>query len=288
MDLGIHYMNFTLPGGAAALAPTLTATAKAAEAGGAGMFTVMDHWFQMEHFAPATDPMMEGYTTLGFLAGQTSSMKLGLMVTGVTYRHPGLLAKTIATLDVLSGGRAVAGLGAAWYEREHLALGVPYPPRAERFERLEETLQICAQMWSDDDGPYVGRHYRLEETICSPKPLSSPRPTVLIGGSGETKTLRFVARYGDMCNLFAADRDVIAHKLEVLARHCDEVGRDPAEITRTILCGGDLLRDHAAFVDAMADYAAMGVDMVCVSPPAPDPAAWVAQFTAGTAAIHDL
>ena len=151
--------------------------------------------------------MLEGYTSLGFLAGQTSTMTLGLLVTGVTYRHPGLLAKIVTTLDVLSGGRAQLGIGAAWYEREHRGLGVPFPPVAERFERLEETLQICLQMWSDDDGPYEGRHYQLAETICSPRPISSPRPRILIGGSGERKTLRLVARYADACNLFAISPD---------------------------------------------------------------------------------
>ena len=143
-------------------------------------------------------------------------MRLGLLVTGVTYRHPGLLAKTVTTLDVLSGGRAQLGLGAAWFEQEHVGLGVPYPPIAERFERLEEAIQICFQMWSDDDGPYEGKHYRLAETLCSPPPVQQPRPTLMIGGAGEKKTLRLVARYADACNLFGSDRDVVAHKLEVL------------------------------------------------------------------------
>ena len=142
----------------------------------------MDHYFQMDWMAPATDPMLEGYTALGFVAGATSALRLRLLVTGVTYRHPGLLAKIVTTLDVLSGGRAELGIGAAWYEREHVGLGVPFPPTAERFERLEETLQICLQMWGDDDGPYEGRHYQLAETLCRPEPVSSPRPRILIGG----------------------------------------------------------------------------------------------------------
>ena len=173
MKLGIHFVNFNLREGATSLAPTLSATARAAEEAGCTTFTLMDHWFQMEQFATAQDPMLEGYTSLGFLAGQTQTMTLGLLVTGVTYRHPGLLAKIVTTLDVLSGGRAQLGIGAAWYEREHRGLGVPFPPVSERFERLEETLQICQQMWSDDDGPYEGRHYQLAETICSPRPSSS-------------------------------------------------------------------------------------------------------------------
>ena len=147
----------------------------------------MDHYFQMEQMASAEDPMLEGYTALGFVAGRTERLRLRLLVTGVTYRYPGLLAKTVTTLDVLSGGRDELGIGAAWYEREHLAFGVPYPPVAERFERLEETLQICLQMWSDDNGPYEGRHYRLAETLCSPMPVSHPRPRILIGGGGKRR-----------------------------------------------------------------------------------------------------
>ena len=160
--------------------------------------------------------MLEGYSVLSFVAAKTERLRLGLLVTGVTYRHPGLLAKTVTTLDVLSGGRAMLGIGAAWYEREHLALGVPYPPVAERFERLEETIQICEQMWSDNDGPYDGKHYQLAETICVPRPLQSPRPPILIGGGGEKKTLRLVAKYADACNLFGSSVADVRHKLEVL------------------------------------------------------------------------
>ena len=172
MELGVHFPDYTLPGEPATIAPTLAAAARAAEDTGYALFTVMDHWFQMESFRTAEDPMLEGYTSLGFVAALTRRIELGLLVTGVTYRHPGLLAKIVTTLDVLSGGRAVLGIGAAWYEREHLGLGVPYPPVAERFERLEETLQICRQMWSDDDGPFDGRHYQLAETLCRPQPIA--------------------------------------------------------------------------------------------------------------------
>jgi F420-dependent oxidoreductase-like protein len=278
MKLGIHFVNFALPGGPPALADTLAATARAAEDGGCTTFTLMDHWFQMESFATSQDPMLEGYTSLGYLAGLTSQMTLGLLVTGVTYRHPGLLAKIVTTVDVLSGGRAQLGIGAAWYEREHLGLGVPFPPLGERFERLEETLQICHQMWSDDDGPYSGRYYQLAETICSPPPVQRPRPRILVGGSGERKTLRLVAQYADACNLFAPDPEVVAHKLEVLDRHCEAEGRDPASIQRTILGFGDPLADVDAFVATMAGYAEMGVDLVEVMPPGPDPAAWAARL----------
>jgi F420-dependent oxidoreductase-like protein len=278
MQLGIHFVNFSLRGGPTSIASTLTETARIAEEGGATVFTVMDHWFQMEQMASASDPMLEGYTTLGFLAGQTRRLRLGLLVTGVTYRHPGLLAKTVTTLDVLSGGRAQLGIGAAWYEREHRGLGVPYPPVAERFERLEETLQICLQMWSDDDGPYRGRHYQLDETICEPRPLSAPHPRILIGGSGEKKTLRLVARYADACNLFASSPAEIAHKLEVLDRHCDAEGRDPATIERTILATVDNpATDPDGFLESMAGYAALGITTVEVMPLTDDPVAFATQ-----------
>ena len=266
MRVGIHFVNFTLPGAPESLGATLAETARIADESGMSVFTVMDHFFQLEGFAPATDPMLEGYTTLGFLAGQTKRITLGLLVTGVTYRHPGLLAKTVTTLDVLSGGRAQLGLGAAWYEREHKGLGVPFPPMAERFERLEEALQICHQMWSDDDGPYNGKHYQLAETVCSPRPISSPRPRVLVGGSGERKTLRFVARYADACNLFASSPADITHKLDVLARHCDAEGRDPATIDNTVLAMGNPLDDPDAFVAQMAEYAAVGIDAIELMP----------------------
>jgi F420-dependent oxidoreductase-like protein len=278
MELGIHFANFTLPGGPEALGPTLAATAKVADEGGCSTFTLMDHWFQMEQFATSQDPMLEGYTSLGFLAGLTTNVRLGLLVTGVTYRHPGLLAKIVTTLDVLSGGRATLGIGAAWYEREHLGLGVPYPPVSERFERLEEALQICKQMWSDDEGPFDGKHYQLAETICRPKPIQQPGPPILIGGSGERKTLRLVAQYADACNLFANSVEEVQHKLEVLAAHCADVGRDPSTIQTTILGGGDPLGDPDGFLTAMERYAELGVTLVEFVPFVPDPAAAVAQL----------
>jgi F420-dependent oxidoreductase-like protein len=278
MQIGVHFANFTLPGGPEELASTLASTAKVAEEGGFSTFTLMDHWFQMEQFATAQDPMLEGYTSLGFLAGQTERMMLGLLVTGVTYRHPGLLAKIVTTLDVLSGGRAMLGIGAAWYEREHNGLGVRFPPVSERFERLEEALQICQQMWSDDDGPYEGAHYQLAETICRPRPVQQPRPRILIGGSGERKTLRLVAQYADAGNLFATGLDEIRHKLEVLERHCADVGRDPAEITKTILGGGDPAGDPDGFLANMEQYAQLGIDLVEIVPMVPDPVALVSQL----------
>ena len=279
MKLAIHFPNFTHPGGPAALAGIVSATAKAADDGGVDTFTLMDHWFQMQSIGASEDPMLEGYTTLGFVAAQTQRVTLGLLVSGVTYRHPGLLAKTVTTLDVLSGGRAQLGIGAAWYEREHLGLGVPYPPIAERFERLEEALRICRQMWSDDNGPFNGRHYQLAETICSPPPISRPAPKILIGGSGEKKTLRLVARYADACNLFAPDAATVAHKLDVLARHCDAEGRDAAEIEKTIIAGGDPLDDVAGFMTRMEKMAKLGIEKVWISPMGEDPAGWTTRIT---------
>jgi len=226
--------------------------------------------------------MLEGYTALGYLAAQTERMRLGLLVTGVTYRHPGLLAKTVTTLDVLSGGRAQLGLGAAWFEEEHDALGVPYPPIAERFERLEEAIQICFQMWSGDDGPYQGKHYELGETMCSPRPVQEPRPTLMIGGGGEKKTLRLVARYGDGCNLFGADPEVIGHKLDVLKGHCEAEGRDYEAIEKTITFQGNPLADVDGFLAQMETMAGLGVDQVWVSnnKVGDDPAAWADEICA--------
>jgi F420-dependent oxidoreductase-like protein len=180
--------------------------------------------------------MLEGYSALNFLAGVTKRARLGTMVTAVVYRHPGMLVKTVSTLDVLSGGRAILGIGAAWNEQEAVGLGIPFPPLKERFERLEETLRIAKQMWSGDTRPFRGRHYQLTRPINSPQPLTRPHPPILIGGSGEKKTLRFVAKYGDACNLFAgAGAEVLRRKLDVLRRHCDAVGRSYGEIERTAL-----------------------------------------------------
>lgn len=279
MRLGIHFSNFSVPGSPESIPGILAATARIADLAGCSSFTLMDHWFQMEDLGGPAHPMLEGYTALGFLAGQTEQMTLGLLVTGVTYRHPGLLAKIVATLDVLSGGRAMLGIGAAWYEREHLGLGVPFPPLAERFGRLEETLQICRQMWGDDDGPFEGKHYRLAETICVPRPIQRPGPQVLIGGGGEKKTLRLVARYADACNLFALGPGAVAHKLRVLAQHCDDEGRDESSIQKTIVTRTDPLVDVDRFLAEMERYAAIGIDQVSLNVVPADPAGWTERVT---------
>ncbi|HEY6532477.1 MAG TPA: LLM class F420-dependent oxidoreductase [Acidimicrobiales bacterium] len=262
MRVGLHIVRFDFPGEPGSIAPVLAEVATVAEEGGISALSVMDHWLQVDALAPVDSPMLEGYTTLGFLAGLTDTVRLRLLVSGVTYRHPGLLAKTVSTLDVLSGGRAELGIGAAWYEREHLALGVPYPPLAERFERLEETVQICRQMWSDDDGPYEGRHYQLAETVCSPVPISRPHPPILIGGGGEKKTLRFVARYADASNLMVASPDDVGPKLEVLRQRCDEEGRDYDTIRKTVVLVIDPFGDLDAFLVDCERYITLGVDEV--------------------------
>ncbi|HEY2762480.1 MAG TPA: LLM class F420-dependent oxidoreductase [Pseudonocardiaceae bacterium] len=266
MKLGLHYWNYSTPSEPAQIVPTLAETARIAEQAGLTSFTVMDHYFQMEAMASADEPMLEGYTTLGYLAGTTDRMTLGLLVTGVMYRYPGLLAKIVTTLDVLSGGRARLGIGASWYEREQRGLGVPVVPVGERFERLEETLRICLQMWSEDNGPFHGEHYELTETLCVPAPVSRPHPPIMIGGGGEKKTLRLVARYADACNVFGAGPAEVAHKLTVLREHCAAEGRDYQSIEKTVLVMRPALVDVDAFVAEVAEYAALGVTEVQTMP----------------------
>ncbi|HET6812470.1 MAG TPA: LLM class F420-dependent oxidoreductase [Actinomycetota bacterium] len=266
MRLGLHYWTYSTPSEPTRIAPTLAETVKVAEQGGFATFTVMDHWFQMEQAGSAAEPMLEAYTTLGHVAALSERMTLGVLVTGVMYRHPGLLAKTVTTLDVLSGGRARLGIGASWYEREQRGLGVPVVPVAERFERLEETLQICLQMWSDNTGPYTGRHHQLAETMCVPMPISQPHPPILVGGGGERKTLRLVARYGDACNLFGSSPADVAGKLEVLRSHCEAEGRDYDRIQKTVLAVRPVLTDVDGFLAAAREYAALGVTELEVMP----------------------
>jgi F420-dependent oxidoreductase-like protein len=238
MKLGLHISDFTWDGGPAALRQQLGDVAVRAEQAGYDRVSVMDHVWQIGHLGPPEHEMLEAYTTLGFLAAKTERVKLLTVVTAVVYRDPGLLAKAVTTLDVLSGGRAMLGIGAAWNEEESRGLGLLFPSTAERFERLEEALQICSQMWSDGDAPFVGKHYQLGRTLNSPQALSRPHPPVLIGGAGERKTLRLVAQYADACNIF--DTPELPHKLQVLREHCERLGRNYDEIEKTAQLRFDL------------------------------------------------
>ena len=233
MDLGLHVPDFTWPGGPATMARDLRAVAVAAEDAGFDKLSVMDHVWQIHVIGPPENDMLEAYTTLGYLAAVTERIDLLAWVTAVVYREPGLLAKCVTTLDVLSGGRAWLGIGAAWNEEESRGLGLPFPSTAERFERLEEALQICRQMWSDDEAPYEGKHYRLARTLNVPQSLRRPHPPILIGGGGEKKTLRMVAEYADACNLFAGPE--LERKLDVLKQHCQDVGRNYDDILITVM-----------------------------------------------------
>lgn len=278
MLLGVHYANFTHPYWESQLESRLTETARIADQGGVSLFTVMDHWFQMEDLGGPPEPMLEGYTTLGYLAAVTENVRLSLLVAGVTYRHPGLLAKIVTTLDRLSGGRAMLGIGAAWYEREHAGLGVPFPSTSERFERLEEALQVCLQMWSADDGRYDGKHYQLAETVNVPPAHQEPHPPILIGGAGEKKTLRMVAQYAQACNIFGEGPDSMAHKLDVLRRHCDDVDTDYDAIEKSVIAMGDLTGNPDPFLKEMEAYAALGVSLVTTGPTSGDPVGWTTEI----------
>jgi F420-dependent oxidoreductase-like protein len=264
VKIGLSLSDFTLESGPSDLPRYLAETARTAEECGFASLWVMDHFFQI--VGAAEREMLEAYSTLAYLAGMTSRISLGALVTGVSYRYPGVLVKTVTTLDVLTGGRAWLGIGAAWFEREHLGLGVPWPSRSERFERLEETLRIAHQMWSGTVGPFTGKHYQLAETLNSPPSTSRPRPRILVGGGGERKTLRMVAQYADACNIQGSDLELLTHKLAVLREHCRTLGRDydAIEKTSTIL---DVDRDmsSAEIVDKIARLAAPGIEHVVLA-----------------------
>ena len=251
MKIGLQIPNFTWSGGTPALAGTLGNIGQAADEAGFHSLWVMDHFFQIPPVGPAESDMLEGYSALAFCAARTKRVKLGTMATGVVYRYPGILVKTATTLDVLSGGRAYLGIGAAWFEREARGLGVPFPPVSVRFHLLEEALQIAQQMWSENTGPYHGKHFRLDETLCSPQPLSRPHPPILVAGGGERKTLRLVAQYADACNLFG-NADAVGPKLEILKRHCEAVGRDYGAIEKTTLGTAHLAAGKMTPADVIA------------------------------------
>jgi F420-dependent oxidoreductase-like protein len=266
MKLGLHISNFTWDNGPQQLAPTLMQMASLAEDVGFDNLTVMDHLWQIHSIGPREWDMLEAYTVLGYLAAATKRVELSTMVTGVTYRSPGLLAKAVTTLDVLSSGRAWLGLGAAWNEEEALGLGLGYAPTAIRFEMLEEALQICLQMWSDDDGPYSGKHYQLASTLNVPRSLQRPHPRIMIGGGGEKKTLRLVAQYADACNLFGGPE--ATHKLEVLREHCEALGRDYDAIEKTAttrIAVGATGENAPAILETMHELHELGFTSVHVS-----------------------
>ena len=269
MELGVHVCDFTWPNGPSSIASDLKAVAVTAEQAGFAKLSVMDHVWQIEMVGPAEHEMLEAYTALGYLAAHTERIELLAWVTGTVYRAPGLLAKAVTTLDVLSEGRAWLGIGAAWNEDESIGLGLPFPPTAERFERLEETLQICLQMWSDDEKPYEGKHYRLGRTLNSPQSVQRPHPPILIGGGGEKKTLRMVAQYADACNLFPGPE--LERKLDVLRGHCSDLGRDYDEIQKTVMTPMDPGPDGANVDDilkSLRGLADLGVQHV--QAPIPD------------------
>ena len=279
MEIGLQIPSFTW-GEDSEIGPTLGRIAETADTAGLHSLWLMDHFFQIPGVGDHRQPMLEAYTTLGFLAARTSRIQLGTLVTGVTYRFPGILAKTVTTLDVLSGGRAWLGIGAAWNQHEHEGLGVPFPPVKERFQDLEDALRIALQMWSDDEGPYEGTHYQLAETLCSPQPVQRPAPPILIGGTGERKTLRLVAQYADAWNGSFQTVEEAVHKIDVLHRHCEAVGRDPAEIQKTVMMLVDPLADLDGFLTIAEQYARLGFDLIDVMPPVDetDPVAFVSRL----------
>jgi F420-dependent oxidoreductase-like protein len=267
--IGLHLNRFDWPGSPGNIGVRLTEIARMAEAAGFASFSLMDHFFQMGgEFGPPEGPVLEGYSLLNYLAAVTERIQLGMLVTGASYRPPGLLVKMVSTLDVISGGRAFFGIGAGWYRREALGLGLPFPPLQERFERLEEILHIARQMWSGNTEPYKGKHFQLAEPINSPQPLQRPHPPILIGGDGEQKTLRLVARYGDACNLFAdIGLEEIRRKLDVLQKHCDAIGRDYHDIERTAVCKVTLGGNGTGVAELLklcTAYAASGIQQLIV------------------------
>lgn len=277
MKIGLQIPNFTYPGGPQNLSRKLAEIAATADEAGFYSIWVMDHFFQIgsrdrsSFLGPAEDEMLEGYSTLSYLAGFTKKARLGTMVTGVVYRYPGILIKTVTTLDVLSSGRAYLGIGAAWNEREARGLGVPFPSVKDRFEQLEETLQIAGQMWSENNGPYNGKHFQLAETLCNPQPLTKPHPPILIGGGGEKKTLRLVAKYADACNLFARmGIENVRNKLDILKSHCEKVGRDYGEVEKTLLNTVHLARDKSSpkdVIEECRELAGIGIQQVIFNMP---------------------
>jgi F420-dependent oxidoreductase-like protein len=283
MRVSIGVTNYSWPGGPGRLGSELARLVRDADQAGVDTVWVVDHLLQADPTAaPGETEMLEAYTTLGFLAGQAERVRLGTMVTGVTFRPPALLVKAVTTLDVLSGGRAWLGLGAGYQAEEAEAMGLPLPPVAERFERLEETLEIATRMWAGDDAPFEGTHYRLGRPDGSPLPIQRPRPPILIGGTGERRTLRLVARYADACNLFDIPDGgrTVKHKLEVLARHCGDLGRPYEQIEKTLSTRLEAGERSDAFVARCAAAAALGIEHMVVITSGP----WTSEALATLAA----
>ena len=260
MKLGLQIPDFTWAGNPEQLGATLATVARTADDAGFEHIMLMDHFFQIKSVGPPEREMLEAYTALGFVAAHTSRARLGTLVTGVHYRYPGVLAKIITTLDVLSGGRAWLGVGAGWNEEESRGLGIAFPPVAERFEQLEEALQICLQMWAGDESPYDGKLFHLERPLNSPQALTKPHPPIMIGGGGEKKTLRLVAKYAQACNLFSSPD--LGHKLDVLREHCEREGRNYDEIEKTAYYAydvGDKGENTAKIIDDLGRLSEQGI-----------------------------
>ncbi|MET0734846.1 MAG: LLM class F420-dependent oxidoreductase [Microbacterium sp.] len=282
MEFGLHIADFTWTGGSANLGPALAAHVRNAEASGIQRITVMDHFWQLPGIGPVEHDMLEAYATLGFLVAHTEKVLLHTLVTGVIYREPALLAKQVTTLDVLSGGRVGLGIGAAWNEQESKGLGFRFPPVAERFRQLEETIQICLQMWSDSEEPYEGAIWQFERTLNAPQSIARPHPYLMIGGGGEKKTLRLVAQYADACNLGATPE--VAHKLDVLRDHCDVVGRDYDDIEKTAMIRVDPSSTVSSVVERVQALGELGFTATYVySTDIPEPTR-VVDLLAGAAA----
>ncbi len=265
---GYHVPSFTFPGVPPVhLFDRLVELATAAEDAGFDLVTVMDHFYQIGNVGSEDEPMLEGYTTLGALAARTRRVRLGTMVTGVTYRNPAMLAKMVTTLDVISGGRALLGIGAAWNESEHAGYGFEFPPIRERMDRLEEALEICHLMFTEERPSFVGRYYRIEQALNSPRPVQPGGPPLLVGGGGERRTLRIAARYADITNWFGP-LDELRHKTEVLERHCEAVGRDPSTIVRTVMAPVLLIEHESAAGKVLEDLAPDRRAAVVVATPA--------------------
>jgi F420-dependent oxidoreductase-like protein len=270
MKLGVQIVRFDWPGSPSSIRETLARIARAAEEAGLDSLWVMDHFFQIRGIGRMDDPMLEAYTTLSYLAALTRRIHLGVLVCGVVYRHPAVLIKIATTLDVLAGGRTYFGIGAAWNQQEADGLGIPFPATPVRFELLEDTLRAAHHMWTDDRRPLQATHLHMARPLSVPAPLSKPHPKILVGGDGERKTLRLVARYADACNLFAGDTDRLRRKLGILRQHCDDLGRNYDDIERTSLDSIPSGRSGISAADmivACRSQAAVGIQHAIVSLP---------------------